>query len=70
MNQLFNEYYNIEEPTYGLHDDYMDLKKRLKKANVLNVNINVNESNKIKREGNGTGARLETKMNPMDENMV
>ena len=37
---------------------------------MLNVNVNVNEFNKIKREGNGTGARLETKMNPMDENMI
>ena len=69
VNQLFNEFYNVEEPKYESLDKYKDLKKRLKKANVLNVNVIDNEFHKIKKESNGTGARLETKMSPMDEKM-
>ena len=69
VNQLFDEYYNINEPKYEMLDNYKDLKKRLKKANVLNVNVIENEYHKIKKESNGTGASLETKMNPMDLKM-
>ena len=36
---------------------------------MLNVNVIENEHNKIKKESNGTGARLETKMDPKDEKM-
>ena len=69
LNQLFDEYYNIEEPEYEYLENFQNLKKRLKKANVLNVNVIDNEQHKIKKESNGTGARLETKMLPMDEKM-
>ena len=69
VSQLFNEFYSIEEPKYESLQSYKNLKKRLKKANVLNVNVIENEHNKIKKESNGTGARLDTKMDPKDEKM-
>ena len=69
MNQLIDEFYNIEEPTYSSLDKFQELKRRLKKNNILNVNVIENEWMKIKKEKNGTGARLETNLNPKDEKM-
>ena len=53
INKLFDEFYNIAEPKYEALDDYAELKKKLKKANVLNVNVIEDETVKIMKESNG-----------------
>ena len=69
VSRLFDDYYDIHEPRTKF-DVIRDLKKRLNRKQVLNVNVIDNENNKIKKENNGGGAMLDNPMRVDDPSMI
>ena len=69
IKKLLEEYYCVDEPHLAGHEQYLELKQRLKKKNFLNINVVENENLKIMREQNGQGARLETNLKARDDKM-
>ena len=69
MSKLFDDYYDIHEPQHTKYDAIKDLRRRLNRKQVLNVNVIDNEQNKIKKENMGKGALLDNPMRVDDSSM-
>ena len=69
VSKLFDDYYDIHVPRTKF-DIVRDLKRRLNRKQVLNVNVIDNEHVKIKKENNGGGAMLDNPMRVDDPSMV
>ena len=69
VSQLFNDYYDMHEPTTKF-EAIKELKKRLNRTKVLNVNVIGDEQAKIKKENMGKGALIDNSMHSDDSNMV
>ncbi len=65
VSNLFNDYYDIHEP-WGKYEAIAELKRRLNRENVFNVNVIDNEQAKIKKENQGKGATIETALRVHD----
>ena len=70
VSQLFDDYYNNHEPVHEKYEAIKELKKRLKRNIVLNVNVIENEHIKIKKENMGKGAQLNNSMRTDDPSMM
>ena len=55
VTKLFDDYYDNHEPK-SIYDDIRDLRCRLNRKKVLNVNVVSDEHAKIKMENMGKGA--------------
>ena len=55
VNQLFEDYYDLHEPKNEKYEAMKELKQRLNRKKVLNINVVENEYLKIKEENNGQG---------------
>ncbi len=66
VSKLFNDYYDIHEP-WGKYEEIAELKRRLNRENVFNVNVIDNEQAKIKKENQGKGATIETSLRVHDQ---
>ena len=69
VNQLFEDYYDLHEPKNIKYEAMKELKKRLKKEKVLNVNVVENEFLRIKKENNGQGAVMDESLRCDDQSM-
>ena len=70
VSQLFNDYYNVHEPVHEKYAAIRDLKRRLNRKKVLNINVVENEFLKIKKENMGQGAVLNNSMRVDDPSML
>lgn len=70
MSSLFNDYHDYHEPFYAKYEAIRDLKRRLNRKKVLNVNVVENEHLKIKKENMGQGAVLNNSMRVDDSSML
>lgn len=70
VSQLFNDYYDIHEPKHEKFEAIKELKKRLNRKKVLNINVIGNEKSKIKKDRGGKGALIDKKMHSDDSNMM
>ena len=68
--ELFDDYYDIHEPKNTKYDAIRDLKRRLNRKQVLNVNVIDNEHTKIKKENMGKGALLGNPLRVDDTSMI
>ena len=68
VSKLFDDYYDIHEP-HTKFDAIKDLRRKLNRKQVLNVNVIDNEQNKIKKENMGKGALLDNPMRVDDSSM-
>ena len=69
VSKLFDDYYNVHEPKHEKYEAIKDLKRRLNRKKVLNVNVVENEHLKIKKENMGQGAVLNDAMRVDDQSM-
>jgi len=69
VTKLFDDYYDNHEPT-SIYDNIRDLRRRLNRKKVLNVNVVEDEHSKIKKENMGKGALLNTCLRIDDPNMT
>ena len=70
VSKLFDDYYGMHEPVHEKYDAIRDLKRRLNRKKVLNVNVVENEFLKIKKENMGQGAVLNNSMRLDDPSML
>ena len=68
VTKLFDDYYDNHEPK-SIYDNIRDLRRRLNRKKVLNVNVVEDEHAKIKKENMGKGALLNTSLRIDDPNM-
>ena len=57
---MFNDYYGMHEPQHTKFDAIRELKMRLNRKKVININVIDDEEVKIKKENEGKGAMLST----------
>ena len=68
VTKLFDDFYDSHEPT-SIYDNIRELRNRLNRKKVLNVNVVEDEHAKIKKENMGKGALLNTSLRIDDPNM-
>lgn len=66
---MFDDYYDLHEPAHTKYEAIKELKRRLNRKKVLNINVIENEHNKIKKENMGKGALLNNSMRTDDPSM-
>lgn len=69
VSTLFDDYYDIHEP-YGKYEAIKELKRRLNRENVFNVNVIDDENAKIKKENMGKGALIDGGLRCDDQSMA
>ena len=68
MTKLFDDYYDNHEPK-SIYDNIRDLRRRLNRKKVLNVNVIEDEHAKIKKENMGKGALIDSSLRVDDSSM-
>ena len=58
VSELFDDYYNVHEPVHQKYEAIKELRRKLDRKKVLNVNVVENEFLKIKKENKGQGVVL------------
>ena len=66
---MFNDFYDLHEPKHTKFDAIRDLKRRLNRKKVLNINVIENEDSKIKKENEGKGALLSSNFKVDDSSL-
>lgn len=70
VSMLFDDYYGIHEPVHEKYEAIRDLRRKLNRKKVLNVNVIENEFLKIKKENMGQGAVINNSMRVDDPSML
>jgi len=70
VTTLFDDYYDCHEPVHSKYEDIKELRRRLNRKKVLNVNVIESENEKIKKENMGKGALISSSLRVDDPSMV